>query len=661
MNYETTKLRTRGTSGVGEGAMGRFIGIYRLLHAALICTIAVASLPMPNMNGNYYPLSNTPNSDVSKFPKSFAQYGRHIQSFDVYSPQISQLYSQVFWKGLPPVDLPPHIVSQFKHKGMAVVGFEMDQVRRVKQKDGTVLDVSVPINVVYNHHFESKMIGSAAKFKHLVFTGPQDPRLLKVKQQQGPHGMASEQSAWVVEELSPSSSTLPSSQSFGGANGGEYRLSYHGYAPGYVQVLESPTQFQITPMQIDTWNRDKMNLTGPTRFVPGPVPRSSLAPTEGPDALYSGLLECPLTTRIHKTVGTTYTLSNGHTGSTFCASLITTAKVCGNAATQVLGNGTHYSTVVQSNNTALPLGCSVTSDPHDASLAHVSFRASSSGAKAPACGGGPAETSVRATTQSLVNVSVTMVPDTKRVQVTLKGPSTVWFGVGFNASRMADNPWAIIVEGGATGNITERRLADQNPGQLLQPSITVVAVSIANGVKTVVIECPVTNTHYTFQPTTIVLPFINAIGTQPLLSYHKDHAPNQLVFSPVQTSGSNVVGNCICNGKPAPFGAGTGTLTYIANASQPNDVGTGTVSFANSCPPQPRSDLLEQKNPTCDVRTYRGGQTACHHMWSLLDSDMDIPWPKIPLNYHLKFRFWVQEYNASYHTQLARETWGIGE
>jgi hypothetical protein len=226
---------------------------------------------------------------------------------------------------------------------------------------------------------------------------------------------------------------------------------------------------------------------------------------------------------------------------------------------------------------------------------------------------------------------------------------------------MADNPWAIIVEGGATGNITERRLADQNPGQLLQPSITVVAVSIANGVKTVVIECPVTNTHYTFQPTTIVLPFINAIGTQPLLSYHKDHAPNQLVFSPVQTSGSNVVGNCICNGKPAPFGAGTGTLTYIANASQPNDVGTGTVSFANSCPPQPRSDLLEQKNPTCDVRTYRGGQTACHHMWSLLDSDMDIPWPSIPLNYHLKFRFWVQEYNASYHTQLARETWGIGE
>ena len=165
--------------------MGRFIGICLL--RALICTTAVALPNLPNMNGNFYPLSNTPHSDVSKFPKSFAQYGRNIQSFDVYSPLITQLYSQVFWKGLPPVDLPPSIVSQFKNKGMAVVGFEMDQVRRVKQKDGTVLDVSVPINVVYNHHFESKMIGSAAKFKHVVFTGKKDPRLLKVKEKQGPH------------------------------------------------------------------------------------------------------------------------------------------------------------------------------------------------------------------------------------------------------------------------------------------------------------------------------------------------------------------------------------------------------------------------------------------------------------------------------------------
>ena len=42
------------------------------------------------------------------------------------------------------------------------------------------------------------------------------------------------------------------------------------------------------------------------------------------------------------------------------------------------------------------------------------------------------------------------------VTITLTGPSSVWFGVGFNASAMKDAPWAIIVEG--DGNVTERKL-----------------------------------------------------------------------------------------------------------------------------------------------------------------------------------------------------------
>ena len=65
------------------------------------------------------------------------------------SPEISQLYSQVFWKGLDPVDLPPEIVERYRGKGMAIVGFEMDQVRRVPSKaNASVLeDVSVPLTV----------------------------------------------------------------------------------------------------------------------------------------------------------------------------------------------------------------------------------------------------------------------------------------------------------------------------------------------------------------------------------------------------------------------------------------------------------------------------------------------------------------------------------
>ena len=45
-------------------------------------------------------------------------------------------------------------------------------------------------------------------------------------------------------------------------------------------------------------------------------------------------------------------------------------------------------------------------------------------------------------------------------------------------------------------------------------------------------------------------------------------------------------------------------------------------------------------------------QWACHHMWSLLDADQDIPWVDQPLVFHHKWRFWTQPYNASFHTPV---------
>ena len=45
----------------------------------------------------------------------------------------------------------------------------------------------------------------------------------------------------------------PQVQLFSEGNGGEMRLSYHGYPKGYAQLIESPDSFQVTPMQIDTW------------------------------------------------------------------------------------------------------------------------------------------------------------------------------------------------------------------------------------------------------------------------------------------------------------------------------------------------------------------------------------------------------------------------
>ena len=47
---------------------------------------------------------------------------------------------------------------------------------------------------------------------------------------------------------------------------------------------------------------------------------------------------------------------------------------------------------------------------------------------------------------------------------------------------------------------------------------------------------------------------------------------------------------------------------------------------AGRCLPYPRETVLEQRNPSCDLRTYAGGLVSCHHGWHLLDAEQAIPW-----------------------------------
>ena len=81
---------------------------------------------------------------------------------------------------------------------------------------------------------------------------------------------------------------------------------------------------------------------------------------------------------------------------------------------------------------------------------------------------------------------------------------------------------------------------------------------------------------------------------------------------------------------------------------------------ANRCPLEPRGDLLAQRNPTCDIRTYTGGLAVCLHGWHLLDADQPIPWTDRPLVYYKKYRVYFQEYEPTKHKQIQRHDWGIG-
>jgi hypothetical protein len=89
---------------------------------------------------------------------------------------------------------------------------------------------------------------------------------------------------------------------FSEGNGNEHRGSFHGVPKGYAQLLDSPASVGLLHMSINTRNPKGPNLN-PRE---APHPRSSHAQWNGATDGWSGLLECPCTTRIaiNRTAGT---------------------------------------------------------------------------------------------------------------------------------------------------------------------------------------------------------------------------------------------------------------------------------------------------------------------------------------------------------------------
>ncbi len=451
----------------------------RLIISAVL--LVVAARADDNMNGRY-PFSATPGGVPGLLPNQYKDYPGGVEHFDVYSPPITTLYSQVWWQPLAPVELPPDVVRRYNNTEMAIVGWEIDQVRRTP--DG---DVSVPISASYNHHYGTTIAGAGARFEKVVLDGPSDPRAAELRAFSSHGHAALDQPQYVVRG--------GESVQIQSGNGGEYRKTFHGFPPGFALVIGSPTALQVSPMQIDTWHRDAMNLSAgasPPPFVAGPLPRASLAP---PGADHSGLLECPMTTRLTARVDVEYALLS----SGACDAPILSFHECFEAAATAARNATPASNASGADATRPP-GCSVAID---AGAASAFFNELDAGAAGAAC--------------------------------------------------RAD-------------------------------------------------------------------------------------------------------ARCVCPVDPPPFGEATGALLYHPTA-QPADVGEGAAaSFGPSagklCAPWPATTLADMRNPTCDVRHYRGGQWACKHMWSLLDADQPIPWEDTPLVLHHKYRFWAQPYDATAHTRV---------
>jgi hypothetical protein len=580
----------------------------------------------PNMNGEYT-LARTPKQKVGdpQWSTNFKDYPGGVEYFEVYAGPVKSTYGEVFWTSLPEIELPSELVKRFDGKGMAFVGFEADQVRRTP--DG---DISVPINVAYNHHYGATVIGKGSSMQRLR-RDPKDPRTMHP----GCGFLGPEPDfVSVPVEHTPSASGLPTSMTFGYANGGEFRKSYHGLASPFAQIVESPRSISVEPMQIDTWNREKMNLTGGA-FVPGPVPKNSRAPVTGPDAIYSGLLECPLTTRIRKhttagwndsSVAQIFSCGGEKAKERRCDHSPSSAKDCFAAAEQLPGITGASLSKSQGNSSKLPAGCTVSMNE---SGAHAFFN--SNNASDACCGSAVSTITGKQESFVTLRLSLSVVDG---ANITMTGPDGLWFGVGFDASSMTNAPYAIVVDG--NGRVTEHLLGEHTPGVQLNTSVQVLRNSVEGGMRTVVVQRPLrglTPKHHTFDPRKMLLNFINAIGSGPTFSYHKSKTASSISLWPTSAPA------CVCSVPAVPFGHGGGRVEYLPTGE--------SLGFTTSC--NPTESVWANHNPTCDLRTYQGGLQTCHHSWHLLDADQEVPWQDQPLEYWMKFRMYYQEYDPGHH------------
>ena len=433
-----------------------------------------------------------------------------------------------------------------------------------------------------------------------------------------------------IDDPNPSSS-IPTSQFFSEGNGGESRKSYHGYPQyktmGNAQLLDSIQEFVMTPMQIDTWNR---NTSYGDPFAPGPESgpsgqegqpnyrMGSQAPLTGPDAHYSGHLECPCTDRIVKTIKHTFaTQSKGS-----CPTAVETAEDCFASAAEVGVATNKIVSNVTVDSATLPAGCSVFSTGTNYT---VSFNTHASTAT---CGASSGKPRVEGSMKSLTNFDVSLDSGTDTATLTVSGPSTVWYGVGLGAQAMKDSPNAIIVSG--NGTVFEQKLGDQQAGKRLALSVKVVSNTVANGLRTVVLTRSLkglTPDHFTFDVTAPSIPYINAIGRASTFAYHKSRAASVVSLTAVDAH------TCICS---------TGTKGFIHSDMNPNPA----PFRGGRCPPEPHFDLAAKHNPTCTIEQYSGGLKCCTSGNILLNKDQN-PWPDNKLTYYMKWRFYFQDYRPA--------------
>jgi hypothetical protein len=553
----------------------------------------------------------------------------HGEYFEMLGPEQTTHYSEVFWESQPLL-LPLDIRRRFNTSVMAVTGMEVDIVRTTTTAEGASTTESASCKELYNHHYSGWMYGRLARMEDPQTGSDDNPFMPSLSHTMGPHGRPLPSFTLDAEAAAID---YPNVQGFSEGNGNEHRASFKGYARGFAQLIYAPTTWANNPMVINT----NKNLT-PTdpEIDPGPidhtlVPAHSLAPK---DSTYSGIIECPCTTRKIKILDGYEVLSSG--SETCGSNVIATPAECKSAAAAAgLAPMVNDRVQLVNSQTSAPSGCFGLYDEARQGWT-IAFN-KARGAQTKCGGSSESRDTVGGATTALGGATINIVLSRKDsvATITVRVPSNhTWFAIGFNASAMKDMPYTIVVN--ASGGVEERLLGNHAAGSVLSvQSVTAVSThnNATDGTRTVVIKRPLqgaTSHHYSFDLDALyALPLIHAYGTSsPTISYHDTNRVSFLLeFAAVASDGSDSDGICICRDPSSNAG------------SIDNERFNPSV-----CAPFPTGELLTTHNAICNISEYEGGLYCCHHGSILLDADQDVP--KSTDTWRFKYRFYFEEYQT---------------
>jgi len=481
--------------------------------------------------------------------------------FEVTSDTITYSYGDVWWKHFPTVPIPEDVIGKLASESLMISGLEANLMRR--DEDGN--EVIVPAYETYNHHVTVTFRGAADDGTVPHFT-ESDPML-------GGHAK------FQVEKLDG-----PGWESVQQFLGAEMRGTFFYSPEGYDMRIDHPRDITIEGMFINTGKPGGGRCTFPSDECPEPV--NSAAPA---GANWSGLLECPCTDRIERTV-----FGYVPAFSDTCEIPVESAADCWDGAEEMGYTGTTWLLDDES----YPSGCFVLADRENV---QIGYNKAQSGAS---CNQVPEEQlfvgSAKLLDESSFYTEVNFM--TGQVTTTITGPADKWFGFGVGTDKM-NGAVAYIAQ--ADGDFHTRILGNHHPGNKVDGIVdTVLSNTVVDGVRTVVFmtilggQRRMEMQDAASSGGTQEAPLIAAVGYGPTLGYHWKKASGKFLYL------GNNVPECVCRADPE-HPAGT-----IDN-----------VVFSHTCPEQ----LLAENNPTCNLLDYDGGMMCCRHGVVLLDSDQEQP------------------------------------